>query len=635
MRDIFIGKSRACRRFAAVCALVVWPCVTLAEAEVPRLKGDSPQERAAAMLRYVASCRPAARDENYPKAAVPAYVARLVLDIDTEYALNKLHSAVVSRIDRAKRADKDARAATSPGAAGLDPFDKVALVNAYFLTKRQLPAATVAGIREYVSLYAHREWRGYGAMNYRLMMDGAGFLAAEEWPEIIDADGLDAERIKEATRARLLTYFDGICRHNYREYGSPIYAAVNLAAVRMLAEYARDEAVRQRAELTLDAMFVDLACSWNQGYNAGTAARAKYWISTDTGPESMAATAAAAWIWFGSPRSISTEGIGWSHSAWMAMPGRYQLPETIIAVANQRAQPSVYRGCVSAMPQDQVHRTVFHSPGYSLCSQWDHPVSPTAELYKESRRNMLKWISSTGSSTFAVCMENPRRPYRLQENVANPLGYGENPFSQYLQHEGTLIGVYAVPGDYPYFRLYAPFTNRGAIQERLESAGWVCCHNGSMLLGFHCVKPWHWDSKTWDGYDMLWCEDRRNGWIVETCELSRFAGGGVSAELRRFADALSQATQIDASNIDGENPALRFRNLNGKWLQRTWLPHGQPYAGQARIDDRAVEYSAWLLHENPWVRQDRDSPSLRIEINGQTLSYDFDKWQRVAATVPR
>jgi len=37
-----------------------------------------------ALMRYVATCRPKPPEETYPKAAVPAYAARLLLNVDTE-----------------------------------------------------------------------------------------------------------------------------------------------------------------------------------------------------------------------------------------------------------------------------------------------------------------------------------------------------------------------------------------------------------------------------------------------------------------------------------------------------------------------------------------------------------------------
>jgi len=592
-------------------------------AEPPeRISGKTPAERAAALVRYVAASRPKPAQETYPKASASAYAARLLLNVDTNYALAKIDAAVSSRIEIARK-----KLVTNPlNPPGLDPFDKVALVNTYFLCKDRIPRATALKIRDYVALYAHKVWRGYGAMNYRLMEDGAGYLAAEEWPELVDADGLNAVEIKQATRARLFSYFDEICRRNFDEYGAPIYLSVDLDAVKMLVEFARDPEMHQRATLTLDAMFLDIACTWNQGYNVGSASRAKYWYSTQTSPDSMGSTAATAWIYFGANRPVS--GTDWF---WMAAPGRYELPALIMNVAQDRAQPFTHISSVPASGNAQVHRLTFHTPSYSLASQWDHAPTPTSALYKEGRRNLLKWISDKPVSTFCVCMENPARPYRLQENRANKLGYGENPFSQYLQHEGALIGVYAVPANFPYFKLYAPFTTHGAIVKRIERDGWIFCHNGSMLMGFYTVKPHVWGKKPMDDCDLLWCDARTNGWVLETSELKPFAGGGVDAELNRFADAVLAKAKVDATGLNSTNLRLRYTSLTGHTLDLTWLPHKARYAGQSKVDGVAVDYSAWPELKNPWVFQQTNNPNLTITIGGQRLEYDFANWTRLLA----
>ena len=70
-------------------------------------------------------------------------------------------------------------------------------------------------------------------------------------------------------------------------------------------------------------------------------------------------------------------------------------------------------------------------------------------------------------------------------------------FSHYLQHQGTLLGLCAVPAqvevrnrifDYPYFKLYAPFSTTGSIVKRIEKSGWVFCHNGTMLMAFFSAE---------------------------------------------------------------------------------------------------------------------------------------------------
>jgi hypothetical protein len=601
------------------------PQVDTVMPSVHRLDGKTPAERAAALVRHVATCKPPPEQETYPKAAAPAYAARLLLGVDTRYALERLDAAVRSRLALAQRAS--VRQSGNPlNPPGLDPFDKVALVNTYFLCKDKIPRPTALKIRDYAALYAHKVWRGYGAMNYRLMMDGAGYLAAEEWPELVDADDLSAPEIRQATGERLFGYFDTICRSNFDEYGAPIYLAVDLSAVRMLAEFARDPEMRKRAALTLDAMLLDIACTWNQGYNVGSASRAKYWYSADTSPDSMASTAAAAWIFFGARRPVG--GVGWAHSFWMAAPGSYELPEPIMRLAQARTQPFTHRASVPASGASQVRRMTFHSPNYSLASQWDQAPTHTSALYKEARRNLLKWVSDKPSSTFAVCMENPHRPYRLAENRANRLGYGENPFSQYLQHEGTLIGVYAVPSAYPYYRLYAPFTRRGAIVKRLERAGWVFCHNGSMLMAFRSVQPHTWGAKPWEDCDLLWCNARTNGWVIETSEVAPFAGGGVEAELNRFADAVLRRTRLDVAGLEGAVPRLCYTSLAGRTLDLTWRPHAVRYTDQAKVDGRVVDYLAWPQLQNPWVIQQTNSPHLTLTLGGRRLEYDFAKWTR-------
>ena len=588
-----------------------------------RLDGKSPAERAAALVRYAAGLKP--KDELYPKAAASAYAARLLLNVETNYALTKLDAAVSSRLEMAQK-KLQANPLNPPG---LDPFDKVVLVHTFFLCKDKIPKSTALKIRDYCALYAHKVWKGYGAMNYRLMMDGAGFLAAEEWPELVDADKLNATEIQKATRARLFGYFDGICRRNFDEYGAPIYLAVDLDAVKMLADFARDPEMRKRATLTLDAMLLDIACTWNQGYNVGSASRAKYWFSTQTSPDSMASTAATAWIFFGANRPVS--GTDWF---WMAPLGNYELPEPIIKVAQERSQPFTHIASVPAFGDAQVHRMTYHSLNYSLASQWDHPNTPTSSLYKESRRTLLKWVSEKPVSTFCVCMENPARPYRLSENRANKLGYGENSYSQYLQHEGTLIGVYAVPTNFPYWKLYAPFTTRGAIVKRIERAGWVFCHNGSMLMGFYTVKPHSWGKKQMEDCDLLWCDARTNGWVLETSELKPFAGGGVDAELNRFADAVLAKTKVDSSGITTANPRLRYTSLTGQTLDLTWLSHKARYTGQSKVDGVTVDYLSWPELKNPWVFQQTNSPNLTVTIGGQKLEYDFANWKRTFSKQP-
>ena len=82
--------------------LLIAGSLNLAAAPAPRLDGRTPAERGDALVAYVATCKPSAKDETYPKASAPAYAARLLRGFETDYALEKLDASVASRIARAK-----------------------------------------------------------------------------------------------------------------------------------------------------------------------------------------------------------------------------------------------------------------------------------------------------------------------------------------------------------------------------------------------------------------------------------------------------------------------------------------------------------------------------------------------------
>ncbi len=581
------------------------------------IDGSTYEERARKFLAYCSQTR--SNTPLYPKAAASKYLARLVLNSDKDYALAQLDLAASAVLEKGQPTSG------RENAHALDPFDKHALVHTWLLCRDQMPPALTAKIKAYVALWRHREWKGYGAMNYRLMMDGSGFLAAEQWPDLVDADGLNSDQIQAATKQRLLGYFTDIVHHNFPEYESPTYYGIDLAAMKMIADFAKDAEVKQRATLTLDWMMLSLACSWNQGYNTASCGRAKYWGSTNTSPDAMDDTAAIAWLYFGGNRPVRPRGMNEGGSIWFACPGNYRPPRLFTDIANDRQSPVLYHGSVILGKNESVRCTIYHSPTYSLASQFEYLDAPTSGLYKETRREMLKWISDKSSSTFCPLQENPRRPYKLQENIRNAFGYGENPFGACLQDHGTLIGVYAVPVYYPFYKLYAPFTESGAIVKRVEKQGWVICHAGSMLFAFKPVKPYSW-GKPQQGEDVLWSDARVNGWVLETSPLGPYAGDGVDAELDRFADALLAKTKMDFDESNPALPRLTYTSLSGHVLDLTARPHGQPYTDQHKVDGQTINYMDFPLLDNPWVHQDVDGDILSLKHGKSSLIYNFSNW---------
>jgi hypothetical protein len=127
---------------------------------------------------------------------------------------------------------------------------------------------------------------------------------------------------------------------------------------------------------------------------------------------------------------------------------------------------------------------------------------------------------------------------------------------------------------------------------------------------------------------VLTSDARRTGWVLQTSPLAEFAGGGTDAELDRFATALAERTQVDASQLSAERPRLAFTSLSGNVLEITYRPHGEASEDQQRIDGERVDYASFPLLGNPWVRQALDGDELVIEHGTETLRYDFGSWTR-------
>ncbi len=592
------------------------------------IDGTTPGERKAALLGYIASLPLETKDRHQAEArnAMIPVAARILTGKETAAALEKWGKIASSVLDGTKamiaRNPKDGHA--------FNPFEKHALIHCYMLCRDKVavPQSIADAMKSYVGLYHHRVWSGYGADNYRLMGDGAGFIAAEQWPDLRDADGLDAEGIKSATKQRLLGYFKDYVHRNLSEYGAPTYLGVDLMAIKLLADHARDPEVKNRASLVLDTILLQIACAWNQGYYVTPASRAKYWGSSVTSPDSMDITSSVAWLYFGGKRPVNAAGTGIGATFFFTVdPGAdsYRMPELIAEIARDRSGSSLHRGSAG----DSIRFTIHHTPFYSLASQWENFGSPTAGNYKEERRTMFKWLSDKPDSTFVPLQENMLRPYRPHDIVPNAFGYGENPFTQVLQSEGTLLGISSVPKDFPFWKSYAPFTRRGAIVKRLEKDGWVFCHGGSVLFAFRYARPSAWGPpKQRENCDVLWSEDRNNGWVLETAAVSKYAGGGQEAELQRFMEDVLNRTKLDVSMLDKSVPSLSYRSLGGRQLELTYRPHGTPYSDQNRIDGHAVDYRSFPLLGNDWVNQTLGGDILSAKHAGKSLVYDFNNWTR-------
>ncbi|MEY3895494.1 MAG: hypothetical protein RLZZ214_1013, partial [Verrucomicrobiota bacterium] len=360
-----------------------------AETLSPLISGKNFEERAGNYLRYLVTAQP--RNPDFPKEAMPVYAARLQLGTDpagTRAAIDKMLDATVK--------------------ARPDPFNMHAVMHAYFLRRDAFTPEMREKIKRIVATPNYGKPAGV-SLNYELMRGGAGFLAAQEWPELTDSSGNDAKKIRERCRDYLMRQFRETCARNASEYDAPVYYGTDFAPARMVAEFSQDEELARAAKMTLDFMLIQTGAHWLHGYHISTAGRGKYWGSLALSPHSASATSGMAFLLYGSRQPFNIASAPQAY--WLAHPGgamdtdflgRWQasLPDERTVLANQ-----IWPGHGQI-----VHKIAWFTDGYGLASQREDESPFNSFLFKECRRTMMKWDSPKPASTFTILQENRRRP---------------------------------------------------------------------------------------------------------------------------------------------------------------------------------------------------------------------------------
>jgi hypothetical protein len=484
-----------------------------------------------------------------------------------------------------------------------------------------------------------------GTINMRLYLYTAGFLASELWPDFADSAtpvkaryaidfrgktvrSHNASEIKAFCRERIYEIFHQFTVQNLVEHDL-VYFPCDVEAVKLLADFSQDPEMKKRAVMVMDYFLLNLATDWNQGYDPEPYFRAKH-FGTMMG-DAVPPIEEFGWLYFGTPRlaPLSSKCV----ALLFCSPTGYQMPRVFEAIARDRGGVREKREAQFESEGDHytVWKTFFHTPDYSLSSgvnEYDASKGIKTGLFKEQRLVNLTWFSGKPGSRFYIFQENIAQPY-FGKTEMNSFGEGENPYSQRMQHKRTVIGIYDVPESYPHYRQYTVYRKNDVLGQREES-GWVFAHTGKMLFGFYSMMPTTWERNrkekgVHEGVDVRWCDSRRNAWVLETAEASRYPGGP-QAQLAAFAADVLKTGMLETSKMNQRIPEFSFKSIHGDSLRMVYSDLGKSVVGQHFVNNVALDYRGWKTLDSPWARQDFRSPVVKVSYSGTQLTYDFEKW---------
>ena len=421
--------------------------------------------------------------------------------------------------------------------------------------------------------------------NHKLMLAATRFLASQEWSSEVFAGNYSTD--DPTGKYQLLKMMSDFVTQGMVEHDSPVYHAMYLGAFRTLADFAKDEEVKHKAEIVFEWLLTNPSGEWLDGHWAASSLRKFPSVHRQN---EYGAGQYSLWLFFGGsePTSFSVEA---AYAVQHAV-SKYRIPEIVQDIAQQRQSPYVHRAYArwGGGSDDRFFKTTYMAPEGAIYSQFEEPGNKLG-WSKQGHRWGIVWTESNQDSIFWVT-------HPIKGEKANRKTRGITDYEQVLQHNKTIIGVYNIPADDAYKYVIGK-TPQGFTDyiDRSEQ-GEIYLDYGTVMIGLSLFTLGSKGERIgfdWSSQDIQFQGPRsipqgklKVGLVVVAAFRGEFAN------LREFAHALNFKQRINDSQILDKYPRIQYTDLDGHLLDIRFDRH-------LKVDNRDLDTQSWPLIENPWT----------------------------------
>ncbi len=516
----------------------------------------------------------------------------------------------------------------------------------------QIDAPTWARIQELWKLY----WPSRGDTENHWVVYYAGVtIAAQLMPEAGPEawfNGRSSMENQATARAYLLHWMSITTRYGQGEYDSPGYLGAYLAPLSLLAGWAHDPELKEKARMMLDYLIYDFAVEQVDGYYGG--AHSRLYPQQIVAP-GRTPSANIGWLLF---------GFGDPHpetaNKFLALSG-YAPPPILERIARDRARPYVQRelkrtrwrmrhaGPRSIVIGDKrtvpVYKYSYVDPDYVLGSSQGGLLQPI-----QQQTWSLVWRSDkprrqAANTFFAVqpyssplegtmyfgehadtvtdIFTRSKVDYDSEDKLA-----GGSPYEQVVQHGSALIALYDLPAGNRFSHV-TTFFSRDLEHTMADDSGWIFAQGGPVYIAYRPFAPGVWKPNDWTGligetyrdsvgrqfsewgvgHRCLVSSSLKNGYIVQLAPSRDYAS---------FADFKNAVRALPLSYSLEPTPTVTFTALDGVVL------HAR-YGDTPLIDGIPVDYTNWPLFDGPYAHEKRGSQRLDIRHGDERYILDFNR----------
>ena len=421
--------------------------------------------------------------------------------------------------------------------------------------------------------------------NHKLMLAATRFLASEELPNEVFVGNYSAD--DPTGKYHLLKIMSDFVTQGMVEHDSPVYHAMYLGAFRTLADFAKDEEVKHKAEIVFEWLLINPSGEWLDGHWAASSLRKFPSVHRQN---EYGAGQYALWLFFGGkePSSFSVEA---AYSVQHAVAS-YRIPGIIQDIAQQRQSPYVHRAYDrwGGTIDDRFFKTTYMAPEGAIYSQFEEQGNKLG-WSKQGHRWGIVWTESNQDSIFWVT--HPKKRAKADKKTRGITNY-----EQVLQHNKTIVGVYNIPANdahkYVIGKTPQGFTD---YIDRSEQ-GEIYLDYGTVMIGLSLFTIGSNGERIgfdWSSQDTQFQGPRsipQGKLKVGLVAVAAFRGE--FANLTEFANALNFKERINGSQILDKYPRIQYTDLDGHLLDIRFNRH-------LKLDNQDLDIQSWPLIENPWT----------------------------------
>ncbi len=506
------------------------------------------------------------------------------------------------------------------------PFWMLPVVGMAYLGRDQLPSEAKAAIRE--AWRSEMQNRG-DTENHWAMYYSCLYLLSQLYPDEPGSSWYTGKSSAESlaeSRDYLIHWMDITTTIGQGEFNPTGYITEYAIPMLFLATWADDPAMRQRAHMTLDWLFADLAENTLNGELRGPSSR-----TSDTAVIEHWNDQASfySWLLFGNiPPNPAYGGFG----VYFASAAKnYELPEVIYRIAVDRDRDYLQRDLkrtrrrwrYSDVLMAPVYMTTYMRRDYAVGSYQGGIADPIqthvwdvtwAVPDPRGAHNTMFSLHPT-SSSYDLQMYFAELPDAEVQGVTkerkpfydSPGKFvGSSRFERVFQDLDTVVALYDIPPGTRFPHING-FFSRDLVHLTEDKSGWIFAQGGTTYLAYRPLAPYSWEPAP-GGDRRLYSPHLKNGTILQAAAAGEFTGFDA---FRHAIDALPLSFKLDPV------PTVTMRTLRGRNIVFT-------YGRTPIVNGTAVNYSKWKLFEGPYLNAEKGSRRLTITHGRLRRVLDFN-----------